>query len=797
MRAHGGPALASRTCPTLRTAAILFLVWLIAAISFVPSTRLLAADSPAVLPPPAPEFKGTIGRTIRDSRASFALPVRAPKGAPNVVIVMTDDTGFGQPSTFGGPIPTPTLERLAQNGLRYNRFHTTALCSPTRAALLTGRNHHSASTGIITDFATGFPGYDGLLPDNVSLISQVLQGNGYNTAAFGKWHNTVPWESGPTGPFDRWPTHRGFEYFYGFLGGDTNQWSPSLVENTKRIEPPREPGYHFMADMTNHAIDWIRTQQSTDPTMPFFVYFAPGATHAPHHAPKDWIDRFEGQFDQGWDAVREETLARQKKLGVVPADTKLTRRPDAIPAWDSLSAKDKRLYARMQEVFAGYLAYTDHEIGRMIDAIDQLGQLDNTIVIYIVGDNGASPEGGLTGTDNEAKRFNGIIDSAEASRKLIDQLGGPLAYNNYPVGWAHAGNTPFQWTKQIASHFGGTRNPLVISWPKRIKDKGGLRSQFHHAVDIAPTIYEAVGVRAPLEVNGITQKPIEGVSMVYSFGDAEAKGRHRTQYFEMIGSRALYHDGWIAAAFHGRIPWSGFSFASGPDVDDEPWELYNIDDDFSEAHDLAKTNPKKLHELQWLFWIEAAKYQVLPIDDRTAGRILFNPQPEVAPGRKKATFFPGLILPEMCAPNTKNRSSSITAVVNIHRPGAAGVLLAEGGRFGGYTLYVKDGKLAFHYNFLNAARYTIHSNVDVPLGKSTLRYEFTADSIARGAGGVGKLFINDRQVGEGRIGRTTPNIISIDEMLNVGMDLGTPVSEEYQSPFKFNDTLEHVTLELK
>jgi arylsulfatase len=492
----------------------------------------------------------------------------------------------------------------------------------------------------------------------------VLQGNGYSTAAFGKWHNTPNWESGPTGPFDRWPTNLGFQYFYGFLGGDTNQWSPGLVENTKRIEPPYDPNYHLMTDMTNRAIDWVRVQKTTQPQKPFFVYFAPGATHAPHHAPKSWIDRFKGQFDQGWDKVREETFARQKQLGVIPSDTILTPRHKSIPAWNSLSNVDKRLYARMQEVFAGYLAYTDSEIGRLIDAVAQLGELDNTIVVYIVGDNGASPEGGVPGTDNEGKRFNAIVDTAAANRKVIDQLGGPMAYNNYPVGWAFAGDTPFKWTKQIASHFGGTRNPMVISWPSRIKDKGGLRTQFHHVVDLAPTLYEAIGIRPPAEVNGIAQKPLEGVSLVYTFDHPRAKGRHLTQYFEMLGSRALYHDGWVAAAFHGRIPWDVFPLSGNVDVDDEPWELYNIDNDFSEATDLAKSNPKQLRALQAMFWIEAGKYQVLPIDDRTAGRMLNNPQPQVAPGRTKATFYRGIVLPEAVAPNTKNRSYAITAFVD-------------------------------------------------------------------------------------------------------------------------------------
>ncbi|HEV8003069.1 MAG TPA: sulfatase-like hydrolase/transferase [Planctomycetaceae bacterium] len=508
------------------------------------------------------------------------------------------------------------------------------------------------------------PGYNSRLPANAALLSQVLQGNGYSTAAFGKWHNTPNWESGPTGPFDRWPTNLGFQYFYGFLGGDTNQWSPGLVENTKRIEPPYDPNYHLMTDMTNRAIDWVRVQKTTQPQKPFFVYFAPGATHAPHHAPKSWIDRFKGQFDQGWDKVREETFARQKQLGVIPSDTILTPRHKSIPAWNSLSNVDKRLYARMQEVFAGYLAYTDSEIGRLIDAVAQLGELDNTIVVYIVGDNGASPEGGVPGTDNEGKRFNAIVDTAAANRKVIDQLGGPMAYNNYPVGWAFAGNTPFKWTKQIASHFGGTRNPMVISWPSRIKDKGGLRTQFHHVVDLAPTLYEAIGIRPPAEVNGIAQKPLEGVSLVYTFDHPRAKGRHLTQYFEMLGSRALYHDGWVAAAFHGRIPWDVFPLSGNVDVDDEPWELYNIDNDFSEATDLAKSNPKQLRALQAMFWIEAGKYQVLPIDDRTAGRMLNNPQPQVAPGRTKATFYRGIVLPEAVAPNTKNRSYAITAFVD-------------------------------------------------------------------------------------------------------------------------------------
>jgi arylsulfatase A-like enzyme len=746
--------------------------------------------------PPAEEFKGVVGRTYKESKPYFAPPVTPPKGAPNVLLVLLDDVGFGQASTFGGPIQTPHLDKLARNGLRYNQFHTTALCSPTRAALLTGRNHHSVNTGVIVEFATGFDGYNSIMPKNAATVAEVLRENGYNTSAFGKWHNTPEHETSNAGPFDRWPTGMGFEYFYGFLGGDTNQWDPALVENTTRIAKPQgNKDYHFTTDIADKAIGWIRDQQSVTGGQPFFAYFAPGACHAPHHAPKEWIEKYRGQFDQGWDKVREETFARQKQLGVVPAAAKLTPRPDCLPAWEGLSLDQKRLYARMQEVFAGFLAHTDHEIGRVIDAIDELGQLDNTLVIYIVGDNGASGEGGLEGSVNELRLFSLIPEDFQTNLKMIDQLGGPLTYNHYPAAWAHAGCTPFQWVKQIASHFGGTRNPMVLSWPKRIADKGGLRSQFHHVIDVAPTILEAAGIPTPALVNGVPQKAIEGGSMIYTFDHPEAQSRHTTQYFEMLGNRAIYHDGWIAAAFRGRLPWSVVAPPNG--LDDVRWELYHIDDDFSEADDLAAKEPQKLRRLQDLFWVEAAKYNVLPIDDRVALRVNPLTRPTVTAGRSKFTYYPGMVrLPELSAPNMKNRSYSITAEAVIPEAGAEGMLLTQGGRFGGHGLFVQDRKLVYVYNVAGAYVYTIRSDENVPPGEVTLRFELVRSVALPGAGGIGRLFINGKKAGEGKIARTVLNRFSLDEGLDVGEDTGTPVCESYQVPFKFTGTLKHVTIEL-
>jgi arylsulfatase A-like enzyme len=594
-------------------------VWMITS-GWLPA-KLRAQEQPAdkthstgaqVLPVPDPPFKGVIGRKAKDSTPDFPKAVTAPKDAPNVLLILTDDTGFGASSTFGGPIPTPALDRIAQSGLRFNNFHTTALCSPTRAALLTGRNHHSVGFGNITEFATGYPGYDSILPKNAATIGNILAGNGYNTSWFGKNHLIPDWLQSPDGPFDQWASGLGFEYFYGFLGGDTDNWHPALFENTKPVLPPwHDPNYILIRDMTDRAINWIHMQHAIAPDKPFFMYFAPGNGHAPHHATKDWIAKFKGKFDEGWDRQREITLENQKAMGVVPADTVLTPRPKDVPGWNTLSADEKKVYARMMEVYAAAVAQSDHEIGRVLDSLEQSGQLDNTLVIYIEGDNGASGEGTLQGTTNE---IGGNLEHESIAFKLsmIDQLGSDRTYNHYPVGWAHAMDTPFQWTKQVASHFGGTRNGIAISWPKGIKSRGEIRPQFHHVIDIVPTILEAVGIQAPATINGTAQKPLEGVSMAYTFADAMAPSRHTTQYFEMTGNRGMYDDGWIASTTPLRPPWvvSGLE----PDPDDFPWELYNVTTDFSQAKDLAKQKPQKLRQLQALFLKDAAKYNVLPID---------------------------------------------------------------------------------------------------------------------------------------------------------------------------------------
>ncbi|MGF1987421.1 MAG: arylsulfatase [Nostoc sp. ZfuVER08] len=779
---------------------MLHFLWRSLIISLV--ITILTVTSPAfaatsqVLPIPQPEFKGKIGITYKDSKPDFPQPITAPDKAPNVVLVILDDVGFGQASTFGGPVETPNLTRLAESGLRYNQFHTTALCSPTRAALLTGRNHHSVNTGVVEELATGYPGYTTILPKSAATVAEVLRQNGYNTAAFGKWHNTPDFETSVAGPFDRWPTGLGFEYFYGFLGGDTNQWSPALVENTKRVEKPaNNPDYHLTPDLVNHAIAWIRNQQSIAPDKPFFAYLATGATHAPHHAPKAWIDKYKGKFDQGWDKLREEIFARQKQLGVIPANAQLTPRPEELPAWDSLSADQKKLSAHMAEVFAGFLAHTDYEIGRLIDAVDQLGELDNTLVIYIVGDNGASAEGGLTGTVNELKFFNGVPENLPQLLASYDDLGSPKTFNHFPAPWAWAVNTPFQWTKQIASHFGGTRNPLIISWGEGIKDKGGIRSQFHHVIDIAPTILEVAGVTAPKEVNGVKQQPIEGTSLAYTFDNPDASSHRETQYFEMFGNRAIYHRGWVAAARHGRLPWE--RTVKG-DFDTDKWELYNIAEDFSEANNLAPENPEKLEKLQKLFFKEARKHQVLPLDDRVLDRFDVKIRPSLTAGRTNFTYYPGVFgIPEGSAPNLKNRSFSITANVEIPETGAEGILLTQGGRFAGWSFFLEDSKPTYVYNYANAVRYIIQSPEKLPPGKSTIQFDFDYDGGTVGKGGIGKLFINQQQVAEGRIEKTIAYRLALDETFDVGRDTGTPVVDTYQVPFTFTGNLQQVSLELK
>ncbi len=757
------------------------------------------AAAQGVLPHPDQPFKGQIGRTVADSKSDFPKPMEAPKGAPNVLLIMTDDVGWGASSTFGGPIPTPTYDKLAKAGLRYNTFHTTALCSPTRAALITGRNHHTNSTGVITEMATGFPGYNSLMSKSSGTIGETLRQSGYNTSWFGKNHNVPDWQSSQAGPFDLWPTSLGFEHFYGFIGGDTDQWHPAIYEGTKPVESPNDPDYHFDSDMADHAVDWIHQQHSLAPDKPFLAYYTPGLCHAPHHAPKEWIAKFKGQFDQGWDKVREETLARQIKQGVVPAGTKLTERPTEIPAWDTLSADQKKLYARMMEVYAASLAYVDYNIGRVIQAVEDSGELDNTIVIYIQGDNGASAEGTLQGLSNEVGvAANGVQESEEYLLSIMDDLGGPLTYNHYPVGWAHAMCTPFQWTKQVASHFGGTRNGLVISWPKRMKQAGQVRSQFCSVIDIAPTILEAAGVAPPTMINGVKQIPIEGSSLVYTFNDAKVPTRHKTQYFEMIGNRGIYDDGWVACTTPRRLPWQA---ASDSSPDDFKWELYHVAEDFSQAKNLAAANPAKLKELQAAFDREAKKYNVLPLDASFIARTDVSIRPSLTRGRSTFTYYPGTFrIPEGAAPDVKNKSFTVTADVEIHSDGAEGMLVTQGGRFGGWALIVVDGQPEFDYAFSNQPqhKYRVTSNEKLAAGKHTLKFEFDYEGPGRGKSATGTLSVDGKQVAQGKIERTIPTRFSLDETFDVGVDTGTPVVEDYvdKMPFKFTGTLRKVVIEL-
>jgi arylsulfatase A-like enzyme len=749
----------------------------------------------SILPRPDPPFKGTIGQTYKESTPDKIPLITAPKGAPNVLYIMIDDAGFGDWGTFGGLIPTPNLDKLAAAGLRYTRFHTTALCSPTRAALLTGRNHHSAGTGVITELGSGYPGYSGQIPKSEAMFAEVLRQNGYSTAFFGKNHNIPDWETSVSGPFDRWPNMQGFDHFYGFIGGEANQWQPALYEGNTPVEmvvpKGREKDYTLTENLTDKTIDYIHQEKSITPDRPFFVYFAPGATHAPHHVPQAWIDKFKGKFDMGWDKYRDEAFQKQITMGIIPADTKLTPRPAEMPAWDSLTPEQKKIEAHMMEVFAAFTAQTDFEAGRLIDSLRDIGQLDNTMIMFEVGDNGASLEGTLTGVFNEMVSLNGQQEDPAFVAAHINELGGPSSYNHFPVGWAWAMNTPFQWGKQVASHFGGTRNPLVISWPDRIKDKGGIRDQFHHVIDISPTILEAAGVVQPVEVNGVHQKPIEGVSMVYSFDNAKAKGARGTQYFEMFGNRALYHEGWIAVCRHGRLPWLSQGSAS---FADDTWELYNVDVDFSESNDLAAKNPAKLRELQDLFWAEAAKYNVLPLDDRFAERADPSLRPSLIAGKTHFVYLSGAHrIPESSAVSTKNKTHTITAFIDT--PGD-GVLVAAGGGVGGYTLFVKGGKPVYEYNWFSMTRYRVTSSDPLPAGKSTVRVEFKYDGGGLAKGGTVTMFLNDKKVGEGRVDKTIFGRYSADETFDTGLDTGSPVSDLYQSPFTYTGKLQKVEIDV-
>ena len=749
-----------------------------------------------VLPQPAPLFKGHIGSTAQDSTPDFPREIKAPKGAPNILLILTDDVGFGASSTFGGPIPTPTMDQLAKNGLRYTQFHTTALCSPTRAALLTGRNHHSNATGVIMELATGFPGYNSLMPKSNGTFAEILRQNGYNTAWYGKNHNVPDWHSSQAGPFDLWPTGLGFEYFYGFLGGDTSQWAPAIYENNQPVEPPHDdPNYFFEKDTADHAIARIRLLHAVAPDKPWVVYYAPGTAHAPHHAPKDWITKFRGQFDIGWDTMREETLTREKTIGIVPPDTQLTPRPKEIQAWDSLDADHKKVYAHMMEVYAAALSYCDTQIGRIIQAIDDTGELDNTLVIYIQGDNGASAEGTPQGLLNEMSIFNAIPEDFNQLMAHMDDLGGPMTFNHYPVGWAHAMDAPFQWTKQIASHFGGTRNDLVISWPARIKDKGGIRTQFSSVIDIYPTILEAVGIQSPSMLNGVPQKPVEGVSMVYTFDDPKASSRHRTQYFEMFGNRAIYNDGWVAASTPPIPPW--VMGGQAPNVNDYKWELYNVENDFSEANDLAAKEPKKLRELQDLFVAEAAKYNVLPLDNSKVERADVSIRPSLSRGRTEFTYYPGMIrIPEGAAPDLKNKSYRIIADVEIPEGGAEGVLMTQGGRFNGLGLYLLQARPIFHYNLVGVDRTTVAAKDPLTPGNHTITVDFKYDGGGIGKGGLVTLIVDGKEVANAKLMRTIPFRVSADETLDIREDTGTPVSEDYHVPFKFTGTINKVVVDL-
>ncbi len=764
----------------------------------------------SVLPYPDPAFKGTIGRTTADSKSDFPQPVQAPKGAPNILLILTDDVGFGASSTFGGSIPTPTLEQLAKSGLRYNRFHTTALCSPTRAALLTGREQHKVHTGIIMERSLGYPGYDSVMPKSAGTIAQILRGNGYNTAWFGKNHNVPAWQSSAAGPFDLWPTGLGFEYFYGFIGGDVDQWDPTVFENTTPVEPKEaltgtaRENYNLDADLADQAIHWIQQQHSLAPGKPFFAYYAPGATHAPHHVPKDWIAKFKGRFDQGWDKLREETFARQKELGVIPQNALLTPRPANMPAWDSLDAKHKELYSHMAEVYAAFLAYDDYNIGRVLDAVKQDGELDNTLVIFIEGDNGASAEGTLQGTANEvAVVGDGAKESFDYLYSIKDQLGGPLHYNHMPVEWSWAFDTPFQWTKRYASHFGGTRNGMVMSWPARIKDAGGMREQFDYVTDIMPTILEATGVQAPDSIDGVKQMPIDGISMAYTWDDAKAKDRRTTQIFEMFGNLGIYQNGWMASTTPLVFAWEPEPKGLTPESFN--WELYNLNDDFTQGSDLAKSQPEKLKEMKDLWWAEAGRNNVLPLN--------FSPQatveavfqkPSLTRGRAQFVYHQGTVrIPEGTAPAMKNTSYTITAKLTVPNQGAEGVVITQGGRFAGWGLVVLDGKPVWAYKCTQQPQdgIRIEGADKLSPGDHTLTVDFTYDGKKGevGKGGTYVLAVDGQKVAETKIDHTVPYIYSVDETLDVGEDRGTPILDEYDSkmPFPYNGNIASVTIDLK
>ncbi|RVW11281.1 arylsulfatase [Prescottella agglutinans] len=747
------------------------------------------------IPAPPPPFGGEIGKTYRESTAAWPQLPTAAESAPNVVVIMLDDVGFGQTSTFGGLIPTPNLDKLASEGLRYNRFHTTAVCGPSRAALLTGRNHHDAGNGFLMEWATGFPSYTTMIPRTTATVAEVLRGNGYSTWWYGKNHNTPDWETSVAGPFDRWPTGMGFDYFYGFNAGETHQYYPVLFENTTPVEPDKGPeeGYHLMTDMTDRAISRMRYAKSVAPNKPFFMYFAPGAMHAPHHVTEEWRDRFKGAFDMGWEKYREIVFDNQKKMGIVPPDTELTPRPDWVQEWDSLTDRQKQVYCALFENYAGYFAYTDHEVGRLLDAIKELPDADNTLIFYIVGDNGASAEGGPDGTLDEIKNLSGIVPTIEEIIADLDKLGGPETEPHYPMGWAWAGNTPFQWVKQVASHLGGSRNPMVVSWPAKITHDDAPRDPFLHLVDVAPTIYEAAQVTMPDTVNGIEQLPLAGKSFLASFTDPTFEGR-TDQYFEILSNRSIYDDGWKANAQH-TLPWRQ-DLASG-DWDNDRWELYHLEEDFSEARDLAGSMPDKLEQMKARFDEAAEKYHVYPLDDRGVARMLL-PKPTAPGSDPKATsftFYAGATrLPETAAPSMKNRSWRLAARIGIDGAATSGVVMAIGGVAGGMSLYLKDGVPTFDYNYYGDHT-TVRAARPLAPGDAVVGVAFDYDGGGIGKGADLTLTIDDATVAVGRIAATAFARFGVDTF-GIGEDTGQPVTPEYRPPFRFTGTIDRVDIDL-
>jgi arylsulfatase len=756
------------------------------------------------LPPPPQPFRGEINLNAYQSKPYWPARVVPPKGAPNVLLIMTDDVGFGAPSTFGGVIPTPNLDRIAKMGLRYTNFHSTALCSPTRAALITGRNHHSVGYGVVTEMSTGYPGYNSVIGKDSATVGRILRENGYGTSWFGKNHNTPDFTASQAGPFDQWPVGMGFEYFYGFVGGDTSQWQPNLFRNTSPIYPyVGKPEWNLTTAQADEAVGWLHQLNELAPDKPFFCYYVPGGTHAPHHATPEWIKKISALhlFDKGWNKLREEIFANQKKLGVIPQDAKLTPWPkDILKEWDALSADEKKMFIRQADVYAAYLAYTDHEIGRVIQAVEDMGKLDNTLIIYISGDNGSSAEGTPIGTPNEVASFNGIEFPVERQLKeFYDVWGSDKTYNHMAVGWTWAFDTPFKWTKQIASHFGGTRQGMCMAWPNKIKDAGGIRHQFHHVIDIVPTVLEATGIPAPVSVGGIAQKPIEGVSMAYTWDkkNASVPSHRKTQYFEMLGNRALYHDGWIASTTPIGAPWALAANRPEDVANGYKWELYDLTKDWTQDNDLAKTNPEKLRQMQELFLVEAAKYQVFPLDNSLSTRLLV-PRPSLTAGRSVFTYTrPVSGIPHGDAPSVLNRNYTITAEVEVPKEGAEGMLNTNGGRFGGYGLYLLKGKPVFVHNLADFARFRWEGKEALTPGKHTVAFAFAYDGPGFGKGGTGVLKVDGKEVDNKKVPHTTPFIFQWDETFDVGSDTGTPVDDkDYQCPFHFTGKLNKLTVEV-